>query len=145
MICHGCDLTSICKVFEMATSMSPAIKIVVHDCYLCSNNKVAAISSQAANVSQPEVRPQRTLADISEKIKEITKPVVADKLDETVKSDDAYVECSSCKTKIFEAEAIKCSACGIIICEGCATHDMGTKKAYCESCWDDIPAVPLQD
>jgi ribosomal protein L37E len=148
MICYGCSLISICKVFEMATNMSPSINIVVNDCRVRPNGDAVVIPHQAHSVAKLTVRTQNDLLNISDRIKEATKkpdPETA------IAEADAAIErltinCNECGDKVFETVAIKCSACGKILCENCSTHDMGTKKTYCEKCWDDqLPAAHLPD
>lgn len=144
MICFGCSLTSICKVFEMVHSMSPSIHITVHDCRMrAKSEQTVAAAPVPVPVAEPVMRSPEELSSISDRIKAASKkadPVVA-AADQAV--EKLTVHCADCDAKIMEPLAIKCTACGKVLCESCVTHEMGTKKPFCEECWDKHDPAPL--
>jgi len=143
MICYTCNLTSICKVFEMSKSMSATINIVVNNCLIREGHEQIEAAPQPQQVSNVPVRTPDQLIAISDRIKEATK-----KTDDATELADKAVEkltvaCSDCRKSVFVSTAVRCTRCENYTCENCVTHDMTSKKPYCETCWGKQDPAPL--
>lgn len=151
MQCFTCNLSSICKIFQMINDTKMTADVTVSNCKLYNSNSGAFNSSVTQSTLMHPQRLQRTpeqLNAVSELIKEqrIKQGELPAKPSSTVNIKDDSEEadtpkvitlkkvCSSCEK---EAKALLvCSECGASICDGCSTESIVDGKSYCETCWE---------
>lgn len=138
MQCHACNLSDICKIFQMVNDMKSIAAIHVSDCrYYQAKKENAPYQFQEASMpplsGQDHLRRYRTpeeLNAISERIKQEHEK-------QTKKEDIGSFKftCNECNDE--NVGIMLCSNCGKSVCDNCLVEDAQDNKVYCQDCWDN--------
>jgi hypothetical protein len=145
MQCYTCNLSAICKVFQMINDTKMVADITVNNCRIAQGQVPAQAAPGVPPAHPQQLRPQRTpeqLSDISERIRQAHQEMKEAPSEEVellveVSSDEEAAAPQKCGTCEQETSKV-CAGCGNAVCEGCSVESAENGKQYCEPCWDKL-------
>lgn len=138
MQCYTCNLSGICKIFQMIQDTKMTADIIVSNCKMYNHS--SNIKSTEPNQNFVRQRTPAELNSVSDRIKELTK--------QSKKPDDTVVAIQPTEVKAEEAKnkkqcpecgstyVVTCSSCNKETCGDCATEAIDG-KIYCAKCWEE--------
>lgn len=133
MICKGCNIKKICKIYDMITTTDTKLSISICEHYSDSHIPTTEYKEDFQQ-TMPE-RQSRALNDVTALSNKMRAQEEAKKkgVEFIEKSQEDMIQCSNCNDKVLMT--FSCSNCGKDICPSCATVDLSNPSIMlCGDC-----------